>query len=58
MLIFGKKKCRPVTGYQIALDNCLDFMKSFELKSLFIQAFKRKLARSSVILMQDKTRRK
>ena len=27
-------------------------MESFELKSLFIQAFKRKLARSWVLLMQ------
>ena len=41
-----------VTGYQTAFDNCLNFLKSYELKFLFIQAFKRKLERSRVLLMQ------
>ena len=41
-----------VAGYQNELDNCLSLIVSFQLKSLFIQAFKRKLARSSVILIQ------
>ena len=51
-LIYFKSQLDPfafvcfVTGYQTALDNCLKLLKSSELKSLFIQAFKRKLARS------------
>ena len=36
----------------------LKLMESFELKPLFTQTFKRKLARSSVILMQVKREKK
>ena len=49
---FNSGRRGSVTGYQVALDYCLDLMESFELKSLFIQAVKKKLARSSFILMQ------
>ena len=42
-----------VTRYQTEFDNCLNLVESYQFKFLFIQAFKRKLAWSHVILMNS-----
>ena len=49
-ILFQQWRRGSVTGYQVALDYCLDLVGSFELK--VHPSVKRKLARSSFILMQ------
>ena len=49
-ILFQQWRRGSVTGYQVALDHCLDLVGSFELK--VHPSVKRKLARSSFIMMQ------